>query len=181
MGRRAPCRHVVLHAQPQRQERRHPFQSPPLDILSGGGSTYRSRKRTCHDKFLMSPTGAGIRAITVQCWYKLLSVRDNGHCASCGVVPQRKASPFRWRWSIMLISVFITLADSRILLRSDLSDTNDFSDLHGAVRADAMIVSFCFGAMIFRKNLRSKAVDLCLVLLSMACLWIGGRKSEENK
>lgn len=23
-------------------------------------------------------------------------------------------------------------------------------------------------------SLRSKAVDLCLVLLSMACLWIGG-------
>ena len=104
-----------------------------------------------YDKFLMSPTGAGIRAITVQCWYNFYQ------CVIMGIVllvvwlPQRNVSPFRWRWSIMLISVT------------------------SMVRRGSVIVSFCFGAMIFReKNLRSKAVDLCLVLLSMACLWIGG-------
>lgn len=126
-----------------------------------------------YDKFLMSPTGAGIRAITVQCWYNFYQ------CVIMGIVllvvwlPQRKASPFRWRWSIMLISVFITLADAAYFYALTYPDA--MISVTSMVRRGSVIVSFCFGAMIFReKNLRSKAVDLCLVLLSMACLWIGG-------
>ncbi|MDE6324821.1 MAG: hypothetical protein K2M02_01480 [Duncaniella sp.] len=42
------------------------------------------------------------------------------------------------------------------------------------VRFGSVLVSFMCGAMLFReKNLRSKAVDLALVFLGMACLWIG--------
>ena len=73
-----------------------------------------------YDKFLMSPTGAGIRAITVQCWYNFYQ------CVIMGIVllvvwlPQRNVSPFRWRWSI--------------------SRRNDFSDLHGAPRQCDSIV-----------------------------------------
>ena len=88
-------------------------------------------------------------------------------------LPQRKASPFRWRWSIMLISVFITLADAAYFYALTYPDA--MISVTSMVRRGSVIVSFCFGAMIFReKNLRSQAVDLCLVLLSMACLWIGG-------
>ena len=126
-----------------------------------------------YDKFLMSPTGAGIRAITVQCWYNFYQ------CVIMGIVllvvwlPQRNVSPFRWRWSIMLISVFITLADAAYFYALTYPDA--MISVTSMVRRGSVIVSFCFGAMIFReKNLRSKAVDLCLVLLSMVCLWIGG-------
>lgn len=88
-------------------------------------------------------------------------------------LPQRNVSPFRWRWSIMLISVFITLADAAYFYALTYPDA--MISVTSMVRRGSVIVSFCFGAMIFReKNLRSKAVDLCLVLLSMACLWIGG-------
>ena len=88
-------------------------------------------------------------------------------------ISQRKASPFRWRWSIMLISVFITLADAAYFYALTYPDA--MISVTSMVHRGSVIVSFCFGAMIFReKNLRSKAVDLCLVLLSMACLWIGG-------
>jgi transporter family protein len=39
-----------------------------------------------------------------------------------------------------------------------------------------VVVSFIFGAMLFReKNLKSKAVDLVLVLLGMLFLYIGTR------
>ena len=42
------------------------------------------------------------------------------------------------------------------------------------VRRGSVVVSFLFGAMVFReKNLQSKAVDLVLVLLGMVFLYLG--------
>ena len=42
------------------------------------------------------------------------------------------------------------------------------------VRRGSVIVSFVVGALVFReKNLRSKAIDLLLVLLSMLFLCLG--------
>jgi hypothetical protein len=39
-----------------------------------------------------------------------------------------------------------------------------------------VLVSFLFGAMVFReKNLKSKAVDLALVLIGMIFLYLGSR------
>ena len=44
------------------------------------------------------------------------------------------------------------------------------------VRRGSVIVSFLFGAMVFKeKNLKSKVVDLALVLLSMLFLFMGSR------
>ena len=44
------------------------------------------------------------------------------------------------------------------------------------VRRGSVIVSFLFGAMMFHeKNLKAKALDLALVLLSMLLLFIGSR------
>ena len=42
------------------------------------------------------------------------------------------------------------------------------------VRRGSVLVSFMLGALLFHeKNLRSKAIDLALVLLSMVLLWLG--------
>lgn len=44
------------------------------------------------------------------------------------------------------------------------------------VRRGSVLVSFLFGAMVFReKNLKSKAVDLALVLIGMIFLYLGSR------
>ena len=44
------------------------------------------------------------------------------------------------------------------------------------VRRGSVIVSFLCGAVLFReKNLKSKAIDLALVLLGMIFLYIGSR------
>jgi transporter family protein len=44
------------------------------------------------------------------------------------------------------------------------------------IRRGSVIVSFLFGAIFFyEKNLRSKAVDLFLVMLGMLFLYIGSR------
>lgn len=42
------------------------------------------------------------------------------------------------------------------------------------VRRGSVVVSFACGALFFHeKNLRTKAVDLALVLLGMLCLYLG--------
>lgn len=44
------------------------------------------------------------------------------------------------------------------------------------VRRGSVLVSFIFGAMVFReKNLKSKAVDLVLVLIGMIFLYLGSQ------
>jgi transporter family protein len=45
------------------------------------------------------------------------------------------------------------------------------------VRRGSVVVSFLFGAMAFHeKNLRSKLIDLALVLLSMIFLFLGSQQ-----
>ena len=44
------------------------------------------------------------------------------------------------------------------------------------IRRGSVIVSFLFGAMVFReKNLKSKAIDLLLILIGMVFLYLGSR------
>jgi transporter family protein len=44
------------------------------------------------------------------------------------------------------------------------------------IRRSSVVVSFAFGALLFKEhNIRSKALDLALVLLSLVFLWLGSR------
>ncbi len=79
---------------------------------------------------------------------------------------------FRWRWSILLISVFLSAAD--YVYFYSLSLDGALVSVVSMVRRSSVVVSFMLGALLFReKNLRSKAIDLALVLLSMLLLWLG--------
>ena len=79
---------------------------------------------------------------------------------------------FRWRWSILLISVLLSAAD--YVYFYSLSLDGALVSVVSMVRRSSVVVSFMLGALLFReKNLRSKAIDLALVLLSMLLLWLG--------
>jgi len=87
--------------------------------------------------------------------------------------PTRKSTtPFHWKWSIILISVFLTLADYAYFC--SLSSSLSMVSIVSMIRRSSVIVSFLCGALLFHeKNLRSKAVDLALVLLGLIFLLIG--------
>ena len=89
--------------------------------------------------------------------------------------PKRKqTTPFRWDWCIILISVFLSAAD--FVYFYALSLDGAMISIVSMVRRGSVVVSFLFGAMLFReKNLRSKVVDLLLVLLGMVFLYLGSR------
>ena len=87
---------------------------------------------------------------------------------------RRQTTPFRWKWSILFIAVFLTLADYAYF-RALTVDASMISVV-SMIRRSSVIVSFTCGALMFHeKNLRSKAVDLILVLVGLLFLLIGSR------
>ena len=95
----------------------------------------------------------------------------------CGLLwyPKRHhGTPFVWRWSIPLISLFICIGDFAYF--TSLNDPKSMISVVSLVRRSSVIVSFACAALIFKeRNLRAKAVDLALILIGMAFIWIGTR------
>jgi transporter family protein len=96
----------------------------------------------------------------------------------CGLLwyPKRhKGTPFQWKWSILLISIFICIAD--FAYYTSLNNPGSMISVVSLVRRSSVIVSFACAALIFKeRNLRAKIVDLGLILLGMAFIWIGTTK-----
>lgn len=129
-----------------------------------------------YDKHLMSPPengGAGLNRMAVQGWYNIYQCLMMGLMLIIIWFPtRRRTAPFRWKHSIVFISVFLTIAD--FVYFYALTDPEAMISVVSMVRRGSVLVSFAIGALIFKeKNLRSKAIDLIFVLLSMLCLWIG--------
>ena len=127
-----------------------------------------------YDKYLMTTEGGlSLPRLTVQCWYNFYQAGIMGVMLLLLWWPGRKKStPFQWRWSILLISIFLSLADYAYFY--SLSLDGALISVVSMVRRSSVLVSFLLGALLFQeKNLQSKAIDLALVLLSMFLLWLG--------
>ena len=87
--------------------------------------------------------------------------------------PTRKhTTPFQWKWPIIFIAVFLTLADYAYFV--SLAQSASMVSIVSMIRRSSVIVSFLCGALLFlEKNLRSKVIDLLLVLLGLFFLLIG--------
>ncbi len=122
-----------------------------------------------YDKYLMTR----LHPMLVQSWYNVYQV-----FIMCPIIlllwyPQRKTStPFRWEWTIVGISLFLCAAD--FVYFYALSYEDSMISIVSMVRRGSVVVSFLFGALFFHeKNLKSKAVDLILVLIGMFFLYLG--------
>ena len=129
-----------------------------------------------YDKYLMaSPEngGVGLNKMAVQAWYNIYQFFIMAAMLLFLWWPNRKkTTPFRWHWSIPLISVFLSAAD--FVYFYALGIDGAMISVVSMVRRGSVIVSFLCGAMLFKeKNLKAKVVDLALVLLSMLLLYIG--------
>jgi len=129
-----------------------------------------------YDKFLMALPengGVGLDKLAVQSWYTFYQFFLM--LAMLGFLwwPLRKeTTPFRWDWCIILISIFLSAADFAYFYALGLDGA--MISIVSMVRRGSVVVSFLFGAMVFReKNLKAKVLDLALVLLSMLFLFIG--------
>ncbi len=131
-----------------------------------------------YDKFLMaSPEngGVGLDKLAVQSWYTFYQFFLMLAMLVLLWWPLRKeTTPFRWDWCIILISIFLSAADFAYFYALGLDGA--MISIVSMVRRGSVVVSFLFGAMVFReKNLKAKVLDLALVLLSMLFLFIGSQ------
>lgn len=124
-----------------------------------------------YDKYLMGR----FNNMQVQAWYNIYQLFMMGGVLMFLWCPKRKTStPFRWDWCIILISVFLSAADFVYFYALSMEDS--MISIVSMVRRGSVVVSFLFGAMMFHeKNLKSKAIDLLLVLIGMFFLYLGSR------
>lgn len=130
-----------------------------------------------YDKYLMAcpqDGGVGLDRMAVQSWY---NIYQTGLMAIMLLVfwwPRRHEQPLRWQWSILCISVFLSMADFVYFYALSMPDA--MISIVSMVRRGSVLVSFLFGALLFHEhNLKAKTIDLSLVLLSMILLFIGSR------
>ena len=124
-----------------------------------------------YDRFLMRQ----LSPMFVQSWYVFYQMLMMSAVLFLLWFPNRRNStPFHWNWAIVLISLFISLAD--VCYLTALKDPSAMISVISLIRRGSVVVSFLFGAMLFHeKNLRAKAFDLFLILLGMLFIWIGSR------
>lgn len=140
-----------------------------------------------YDKYLMAdPTngGVGLDKMMVQSWYTIYQMIMMGCILLIAVFkpfakfrngkPLFPQTPFHWDWAIIGVSVFLSAAD--FVYFYSLSLDGAMISIVSMIRRGSVVVSFLFGAMFFHeKNLKSKVVDLALVLLGMIFLYIGSK------
>lgn len=138
-----------------------------------------------YDKYLMASSGAGLDRLFVQGWYNLYQAVIMGIIMLLVWLPERKRAldravpgtgpdyvPFVWKWTIPFISLALTAADLAYLYA--LTMPGAMISVVSMIRRSSVLVSFVFGAVVFQeKNLRSKALDLVFVLMSLILLLLG--------
>ena len=132
-----------------------------------------------YDKYLMaSPDqgGVGLNRMVVQSYYNFYQCLMMGGILLClGREKHESEQPvttFPFLFAVLNISVFLVMAD--FVYFYALSLDGAMVSIVSMVRRSSVVVSFLLGAWLFHeRNLRSKAIDLALILLGMVFLWIG--------
>ena len=142
-----------------------------------------------YDKFLLAPAvsgGLGLDAMFVQSWFNVYQMLlmtvvlvfwlryQRSACGALVTSGEQRGESFDWRWTIVGISVFLCAADMCYFYA--LSFEGALIAVVSMTRRSSVLVSFLFGAFLLReRNVRSKAIDLLLVLLSLVLLCMGAR------
>jgi len=128
-----------------------------------------------YDKLLISPVeqgGMGLNRMVVQSWYNLYQFIFMMIILLIVWLPRRRTEVFHWKWTILLISIILSVADFMYFYA--LSYPDAMISIVSMIRRSSVLVSFVVGALVFREhNIKAKAFELGLVLLSMVFLWVG--------
>lgn len=125
-----------------------------------------------YDKFLMRR----LEPVLVQSWFNLYQCLLMGLIALLlnAFLPSQRERRFHWRWSIPMISLFLGVAD--FCYFSSLAQEGALIAVVSMIRRGSVVVSFAFGAfLLHEKNLKSKAVDLVLIIIGLLFLYLGSR------
>ena len=125
-----------------------------------------------YDKFLMR----SLEPILVQSWFNLYQCLLMG-CIALSLNafwPAQRGRKFHWSWAIPMISLFLGFAD--FCYFSSLAQDGALIAVVSMIRRGSVVVSFAFGAfLLHEKNLKSKAIDLVLIIIGLFFLYLGSK------
>lgn len=123
-----------------------------------------------YDKYIIS--SHGLSPLFVQSWFGLYQCAIMSLLVAVLWLPRRSADRFTWRWSIPLITLFVSCAD--FCYYHALASDGSMIAVVSMIRRSSVVVTFVCGALLFgERNLRAKAMDMALILLGMALLAVG--------
>ncbi len=122
------------------------------------------------DKYIISEHS--LDPMFVQSWFSIYQLAIMTLLLLIIWYPRRSVDKFHWSWAIPLISIFVSLADFCYYHAIDMDGS--MIAVISMVRRFSVVVSFVCAALIFgEKNLKSKALDMALILIGMILLAIG--------
>jgi len=124
-----------------------------------------------YDKYLLKQYDA----MSVQVYYTFYQAIIMGIITITLWAPSRhKTTPFKFKWSILFISVFLVSADFIYFYALTLPDS--MISVISTIRRSGVIVPFLYGAIILKdKNIKLKIIDLVGVLIGMFLLYLGSK------
>ena len=123
-----------------------------------------------YDKYIISRHA--LDPLFVQSWFGLYQLILMSIIALAVLLPRSETTPFRWVWTIPLISIFVSCAD--FFYYHALDAEGSMIAIVSMIRRSSVVVTFACGALLFgEKNLRAKALDLLLIIIGMVLLALG--------
>jgi|WetSurMetagenome_2_1015567.scaffolds.fasta_scaffold59342_2 bacterial/archaeal transporter family protein len=114
----------------------------------------------------------GYSPLAVQVWFTIYLVPLLGSVLLIFWWPNRsRFTPFRWRWSIVLIGLMLLIAD--FLYFKALSYTGSLVGMLITLRCSYIVISLVIGGTIFKESqLSRKAFALCGILMGVFLIYL---------
>ena len=123
-----------------------------------------------YDKYIIS--AHALHPLFVQSWFGVYQLAMMTIVACVLWLPRRGEEHFVWRWTIPLITLFVSCAD--FFYYHALDCEGAMIAVVSMIRRSSVIVTFVCGVLLFgERNVRSKVIDLILILIAMVLLAIG--------
>lgn len=123
-----------------------------------------------YDKFIIA--NCSLHPLFVQSWFGVYQLIMMTVITLVVWLPRRANEPFKWVWTIPLISLFVSCAD--FCYYHALDDPDAMIAVVSMIRRGSVLVTFLSGALLFgERNLKAKALDLGLIIIGMILLCIG--------
>ena len=139
-------------------------------LLMSFGAMIMGAVSGLYDKYLLKIYDP----LQVQAWYSFYQLVIMG--ATIAIIKRtgRDHTPFKWRWTIPGIALFLTIAD--IAYFYSLSLDGSMIAVVSMIRRGSIMVSFVFGVIVLReKNVKLKIIDLSILLLGLILLVLGSQ------
>lgn len=132
------------------------------------GATIMGAVSALYDKYLLSR----FEPLEVQAWYSLYQMVIMGVTIGLILRGTKGSTKLQWRWTIPLISLFLTIAD--IAYFYSLKMDGSMIAIVSMIRRGSVIVPFFYGVIaLHEKNIKLKLIDLTILFIGLTFLVVG--------